>query len=151
MKKVSIVVPVYKSEAFLPKLIDSVLGQSYTNFELILVDDESPDNSGKICDDYAQKDKRILVIHKKNGGCCDARNKGLEVATGEYLMLADGDDWLETDCVEYLVGLMEKMIAKWLLPIVYLLLVIEFRMKSTILGYVLRSRLWQTSYMLISH
>lgn len=65
MKKVSIVVPVYKSEAFLPKLIDSVLGQSYTNFELILVDDESPDNSGKICDDYAQKDKRILVIHKK--------------------------------------------------------------------------------------
>ena len=100
MKKVSIVVPVYKSEAFLPKLIDSVLGQSYTNFELILVDDESPDNSGKICDDYAQKDKRILVIHKKNGGCCDARNKGLEVATGEYLMLADGDDWLETDCVE---------------------------------------------------
>ena len=108
MKKVSIVVPVYKSEAFLPKLIDSVLGQSYTNFELILVDDESPDNSGKICDDYAQKDKRILVIHKKNGGCCDARNKGLEVATGEYLMLADGDDWLETDCVEYLVDLMEK-------------------------------------------
>lgn len=151
MKKVSIVVPVYKSEAFLPKLIDSVLGQSYTNFELILVDDESPDNSGKICDDYAQKDKRILVIHKKNGGCCDARNKGLEVATGEYLMLADGDDWLETDCVEYLVGLMEKMIAKWLLPIVYLLLVIEFRMKSIILGYVLRSRLCQTSYMLISH
>lgn len=65
MKKVSIVVPVYKSEAFLPKLIDSVLGQSYTNLELILVDDESPDNSGKICDDYAQKDKRILVIHKK--------------------------------------------------------------------------------------
>lgn len=65
MKKVSIVVPVYKSEAFLPKLIDSVLGQSYTNFELILVDDESPDNSGKICDEYAQKDKRILVIHKK--------------------------------------------------------------------------------------
>ncbi len=108
MKKVSIVVPVYKSEAFLSKLIDSVLGQSYTNFELILVDDESPDNSGKICDDYAQKDKRILVIHKKNGGCCDARNKGLEVATGEYLMLADGDDWLESDCVEYLVGLMEK-------------------------------------------
>ena len=95
MKKVSIVVPVYKSEAFLPKLIDSVLGQSYTNFELILVDDESPDNSGKLCDDYAQKDKRILVIHKKNGGCCDARNKGLEVATGEYLMLADGDDAIE--------------------------------------------------------
>ena len=108
MKKVSIVVPLYKSEAFLPKLIDSVLNQTYTNFELILVDDESPDNSGKISDEYALKDKRIKVIHKKNGGCCDARNKGLEAASGEYLMLADGDDWLETDCIEYLVGLMEK-------------------------------------------
>lgn len=151
MKKVSIIVPVYKSEKYLHKLVDSVLNQTYKNIELILVDDESPDDSGRICDDYARMDKRVTVIHKKNGGCCDARNKGLEVATGEYLMLADGDDWLESDCVEYLVGLMEKMIAKWLLPIVYLLLVIEFRMKSIILGYVLRSRLWQISYMLISH
>lgn len=108
MKKVSIVVPLYKSEAFLPKLIDSVLSQSYTNFELILVDDESPDNSGKISEEYASKDNRIKVIHKKNGGCCDARNKGLEAATGEYLMLTDGDDWLEPDCIEYLVSLMEN-------------------------------------------
>lgn len=108
MKKVSIVVPLYKSEAFLPKLIDSVLAQTYTNFELILVDDESPDNSGKISEEYALRDSRIKVIHKKNGGCCDARNKGLEAATGEYLMFADGDDWLESDCVEYLVDLMEK-------------------------------------------
>lgn len=106
--KVSIVVPLYKSEAFLPKLLDSVLNQTYQNFELILVDDESPDNSGVISDEYALKDNRINVIHKKNGGCCDARNKGLEAATGEYLMFADGDDWLEPDCVEYLVSLMES-------------------------------------------
>ena len=108
MKKVSIIVPVYKSEKYLHKLVDSVLNQTYKNIELILVDDESPDNSGRICDDYARMDKRVTVIHKKNGGCCDARNKGLKVATGEYLMLADGDDWMELDCVEYLVSLMEK-------------------------------------------
>ena len=108
MKKVSIVVPIYKSEAFLPKLIDSVLNQTYKNIELILVDDESPDNSGKICDEYAERDDRIKVVHQKNGGCCNARNKGLSIATGEYIMLADGDDWMELDCVQYLVSLMEN-------------------------------------------
>ena len=108
MKKVSIVVPVYKSENYIRKLIDSVLNQTYKNIELILVDDESPDSSGKICDEYAKQDNRIIVIHQKNAGCCGARNTGLKAVTGEYLMLADGDDWLETDCVEYLVGLMEN-------------------------------------------
>ena len=108
MKKVSIIVPVYKSENFIRKLIDSVLNQTYKNIELILVDDESPDSSGKICDEYAKQDNRIVVIHQKNAGCCGARNTGLKAVTGEYLMFADGDDWLETDCVEYLVGLMEK-------------------------------------------
>lgn len=108
MKKVSIIVPLYKSESFLPKLIDSIINQSYKNIELILVDDESPDRSGEISEEYARQDNRITVIHKKNGGCCDARNKGLEAATGEYLMFADGDDWLELDCVEYLVSLLEN-------------------------------------------
>lgn len=90
------------------KLVDSVLCQTYQNLELILVDDESPDNCGIIADEYAQKDRRVVVIHKKNGGCCDARNAGLNTATGEYLMLADGDDWLELDCIEYLVRIMEE-------------------------------------------
>jgi glycosyltransferase involved in cell wall biosynthesis len=108
MKKVSIVVPVYKSEMYLKKLVDSILNQTHSNIELILVDDESPDNCGKICDDYTQKDNRVVTIHKKNGGCCEARNKGLQAATGDYLMFADGDDWMELDCIEYLVLSMEK-------------------------------------------
>lgn len=108
MKKVSIIVPVYKSEIYIRKLIDSILNQTYKNIELILVDDESPDSSGMICDEYAKSDDRIIVIHQKNAGCCGARNSGLKVVTGEYLMFADGDDWLEVDCVEYLVTLMEN-------------------------------------------
>lgn len=108
MKKVSIVVPLYKSEKFMVKLIDSIINQSYKNFELILVDDESPDNSGRIADEYASQDSRILSFHKKNGGCCDARNFGLQHVTGDYLMLADGDDWMEPDCIEYLVSLAEN-------------------------------------------
>ncbi|SHK66437.1 glycosyltransferase family 2 protein [Fibrobacter sp. UWH4] len=107
MKKVSIVVPLYKSEPFMNKLVDSVLNQTYQNIELILVDDESPDRCGEIADEYAKKDNRVVVIHKKNGGCCDARNAGLKAVSGEYLMLADGDDWMESDCVEYLVNIME--------------------------------------------
>lgn len=108
MKKVSIIVPLFKSETFLKKLIDSVLEQTYKNFELILVDDGSPDSSGKIADEYATIDDRVKSFHKENGGCCEARNYGLNKATGEYLMFADGDDWLETDCVEYLVNLIEN-------------------------------------------
>lgn len=107
-KKVSIIIPVYKSEMYLKKLIDSILNQTYSNLEVILVDDGSPDNSGYICDCYEKKDKRIVTIHKENGGTCDARNAGLKIATGEYLMFADGDDWLEKDCVEYLVSLIEN-------------------------------------------
>lgn len=108
MKKVSIIVPIYKSEAFLPKLVDSVLNQTYSDLELILVDDGSPDKSGEMCDAYAQKDGRVKVVHKENGGTCSARNEGLKHVTGDYLMFADGDDWLADDCVEYLVNLMEK-------------------------------------------
>ena len=107
-KKVSIVIPLYKSERFLEKLLDSIIGQTYKNLEIILVDDGSPDNSGKIADCYAERDKRITVIHKKNGGTCEARNTGLAAATGEYLMFADGDDWIENDCVEYLVKILEE-------------------------------------------
>lgn len=101
--KVSIVVAIYKSEKFLDKLIISIVNQTYANLEIILVDDGSPDNSGEICDKYAAKDGRIKVLHKKNGGACDARNKGLELVTGDYISIIDGDDWLEPDYVEYLL------------------------------------------------
>lgn len=106
--KVSIIVPIYKSEAFINKLVDSILNQTYKNIELILVDDESPDNCPKICDDYAKKDKRVIVIHKKNGGTCDARNVGLDYVSGEYLTFADGDDWMEPDCIEYLLKILKE-------------------------------------------
>lgn len=106
--KVSIIVPVYKSEAFLDKCVSSILNQTYSDIELILVDDGSPDNSGKMCDGYAVKDNRVVVIHKKNGGTCEARNEGLKKVTGKYLMFADGDDWFADDCVEYLMSIMKK-------------------------------------------
>ena len=108
MKKVSIIVAIYKSEKFLDKLIDSIIKQSYKNIEIILVDDGSPDNSGSICDYYATRDERIRVIHKKNGGTCDARNTGLASATGDYIIIVDGDDWLAYDCVEYLMHLINE-------------------------------------------
>ena len=106
-KKVSLIVAIYKSEPFLDQLIVSIMNQTYRNVEIILVDDGSPDNSGRICDDYALKDERIRVIHKTNGGTCEARNYGLKAATGDYVMIGDGDDWLELDCVEYLMNLIE--------------------------------------------
>ena len=106
--KVSMVVAIYKSEKFLPKLLDSIMEQTYKNFEAILVDDGSPDNSGNICDEYVQKDSRFKVIHKENGGTCQARNVGISSASGDYLVIIDGDDWLEKDFLEYLVNLAVK-------------------------------------------
>ena len=85
MVKVSIIMPVYNSEKFLKKAVDSVLNQKFEDFELILVDDGSPDASGSICDEFAEKDSRVKVIHKKNGGICSARNAGLKIAKGEYV------------------------------------------------------------------
>lgn len=106
--KVSLIVAVYKSAPFLDKLIASIIKQTYQNIEVILVDDGSPDNSGEICDAYATKDKRIKVIHKVNGGTCEARNYGLNAATGDYVMIIDGDDWLSLDCVEYMMKLINE-------------------------------------------
>ena len=105
---VSVVVAIYKSERFLDKLITSILEQTYSNLDIILVDDGSPDNSGLICDRYASKDDRIRVLHKLNGGACDARNKGIEKAEGEYLVIIDGDDWLAPDYIEYLLHLIQR-------------------------------------------
>lgn len=108
MEKVSIIVAIYKSEKFLNKLLNSIINQTWSNLEILLVDDGSPDNSGAICDEYAKEDNRIKVIHKKNGGACAARNTGLSEATGEYVVIIDGDDWLELDYVEYLMNLIHE-------------------------------------------
>ncbi len=105
---VSIVVAIYKSERFLDKLITSIIRQTYPNLDVILVDDGSPDESGAVCDRYAAEDHRIRVIHKPNGGTCDARNKGIELARGEYLVIIDGDDWLAPDYIEYLLRLIQR-------------------------------------------
>ena len=100
---VSVIVPVYKVEDYIRECIDSILAQTYPYFELILVDDGSPDNCGRICDDYAKGNNRIKVVHKVNGGISSARNAGLEVAKGEWIMHVDGDDWIEPDMIESLI------------------------------------------------
>lgn len=106
---VSVIIPVYKVEKYLNQCVDSVLAQTYQNFEIILVDDGSPDNSGAICDDYAAKDNRIRVIHKENGGASSARNVGLREARGEYVQFLDSDDYLcNNKCVEKLINKMSE-------------------------------------------
>lgn len=105
---ISIIVPVYNVEKYLPRCVDSLLGQTYTNLEIFLVDDGSPDQCGKICDDYAKKDQRIIVIHKKNGGLSDARNVAINVAKGEYITFVDSDDYVASDYVKTLYRLVEK-------------------------------------------
>lgn len=107
MPKISVIVPVYKVEPYLRRCIDSILGQTFRDFELILVDDGSPDGCPAICDEYAERDIRIHVIHKENGGLSSARNAGMAVAVGEYLMFCDSDDYVSpywclrmVECVE---------------------------------------------------
>lgn len=94
MPKISVIVPVYNVEKYLNRCVDSILNQTFEDFELILVNDGSPDNCGNICDEYAQKDNRVKVIHKKNGGVSSARNVGIDIAQGEYIMFVDSDDWI---------------------------------------------------------
>ena len=92
---ISVIVPVYNVEAWLPRCVDSILSQTYENLEILLVDDGSTDDSGLICEEYAKKDTRIRVIHKENGGLSSARNSGLDAASGEYIGFVDSDDWIE--------------------------------------------------------
>ena len=99
---ISIIIPVYKVEKYIYKCIDSVLNQTYKNLEIILVDDGSPDKCPEICEEYAKKDNRIKIIHKKNGGLSDARNAGLKVATGKYIGFVDSDDYIEKDMYQVL-------------------------------------------------
>lgn len=105
---ISVIVPVYKVEQYLRVCVDSILDQTYTNLEIILVDDGSPDNCPVMCDEYAAKDSRVKVIHKANGGLSDARNVGLSVINGEYLMFVDSDDILPLDAVKILYTLALK-------------------------------------------
>lgn len=99
---VSVVVPVYNVSSYLEQCLDSVVNQTYKNLEIILVDDGSTDDSGAICDRYAEKDSRIQVIHKENGGLSSARNVGLERITGEWALFIDSDDWIELNTLELL-------------------------------------------------
>lgn len=96
MPQISIIIPIYNIETYLPRCLDSVLSQTYTNWEAILVDDGSKDGSGNICDEYAKKDGRFRVIHKENGGVSSARNKGLEDCRGQWCCFVDSDDWLDS-------------------------------------------------------
>ena len=107
-EKVSIVVPIYNVEKFLVRCIDSIVNQTYSNLEIILVDDQSPDNCGAICDDYARKDDRIKVIHQENKGLSGARNSGIDIATGDYIAFIDSDDFIASDYVETLLDTLIK-------------------------------------------
>ncbi|MBU3179825.1 glycosyltransferase [Clostridium psychrophilum] len=105
---ISIIVPIYKVEAYIKNCLDSILSQTYKNLEVILVDDGSPDNCGNVCEEYSRKDKRVKVIHKKNGGLSSARNAGLDIAIGEYIGFIDSDDWIENDMYESLYNALIK-------------------------------------------
>lgn len=106
--KLSIIIPVYRTQDTLKRCLDSVLIQSFTDYEILLVDDESPDGSPQLCDEYAQKDARIKVIHKKNGGLSDARNVGIAQAKGEYITFIDSDDAITKDTLQLLVAELQK-------------------------------------------
>jgi glycosyltransferase involved in cell wall biosynthesis len=107
--KISIIIPVYKVEKYIHQCVASVLKQSYKNTEIILVDDGSPDNCPQICDDYAKNNKSVIVLHKSNGGLSDARNEGIKIATGDYIMFLDSDDhWDETEGLKDLVDKLEE-------------------------------------------
>ena len=106
--KISVIIPVYNVELYLERCIKSILCQTYKDFELLLVDDGSPDKSGEICDHYKNIDSRIRVIHKENGGLSDARNVGVLSAAGEYITFVDSDDYVSSNYLEYLLDLAMK-------------------------------------------
>ena len=108
MDLISVIVPVYQVENYLNQCIESIIEQTYTNLEIILIDDGSNDNCPQICDDWSIKDKRIKVIHKKNGGLSDARNVGLDIAKGKYIAFIDSDDWVDSRYIELLYNSLIK-------------------------------------------
>lgn len=108
MKKISVVIPVYNVEKYLSECLDSVINQTYKNLQIIIVDDGSTDSSGKICDEYAEKDDRITVVHQSNAGAGAAKNTGLELIDGDYFSIIDSDDYIELDMYEKMVNSLEK-------------------------------------------
>lgn len=108
MPKISVIIPVYNVESYLPACLDSVDGQSFRDFELILVDDGSTDRSGTLCDEYAAEHPNTRVIHQQNAGLSEARNQGVAASSGEYIAFIDSDDYVAPDCLEYLLSLIEK-------------------------------------------
>ena len=108
MKLISVIVPVYNVEKYLTRCVQSIINQTYTNLEIILVDDGSPDSSPEMCDEFAKKDSRIKVIHKENAGLGHARNDGLKIATGEYVTFIDSDDWISLEHIEKLYNAIAK-------------------------------------------
>ena len=108
MNMLTLIIPIYNIEQYLSQCLDSIINQTYKNIQIILVDDGSTDSSGRICDEYADKDSRIIVIHKENGGLVSARKAGLREATGEYVVYVDGDDWIELNAIEHMVGTIER-------------------------------------------
>lgn len=108
MPEISVIVPVYKVEKYLEQCISSILAQTFTDYELILIDDGSPDKSGEICDKWAKKDNRIITIHKQNGGLSSARNAGLDICKGRYINFVDSDDYLPKFSLQYLYDLQKK-------------------------------------------
>lgn len=106
-EKVSVIVPIYKVEKYIHRCIESILNQTYTNLEVILVNDGSPDNCGDIIDNYEKKDTRVKIIHKQNGGLSDARNAGMKIASGDFVVFVDSDDWIENNMIESMVQAMK--------------------------------------------
>ena len=105
---ISVIVPIYKVEKYLNRCIESIVNQTYSNLEIILVDDGSPDNCPQMCDEWAVKDSRIKVIHKENGGLSDARNSGMNLATGDVISFIDSDDWIDLKAFEVMLNVMQK-------------------------------------------
>jgi glycosyltransferase involved in cell wall biosynthesis len=122
MAKISIIVPVFNTAAYLTRCLESLFGQVHVDLEIILINDGSTDNSGELCESFAQRDKRIRVIHQANAGLSAARNAGLTVATGDYVGFVDSDDWITTDMYAYLLALLEQNqadIAEIMLDVAY--------------------------------
>lgn len=111
-EKISVIVPIYNVEDYLTRCLESIIHQTYDNLEIILVDDGSPDQCGNICDKYKEKDERIIVIHQKNKGLSEARNSGIEIATGAYLFFVDSDDYIKEEMVEHLYNNLKENTAQ---------------------------------------